>query len=338
MIGLFHNPFFSVRARCCALATIGLLLAAGCAGQGPSSPPKAIDRYVQGALAYEKGDTDTAVLQLSEAVKENPDLTMAHIVLGDIYREKSDYHNAADQYEQAVRLDPYEYKNHYYLGVSYQFLDRLKEAAACYLRALKLEPQHLDSTMNLGLVYLALGQGDNAVELMRHATEINPKSASAWCNLAVALESKGRLGDAERAYRRASELDPDSALILSDLGENLIRQGRGDDAASIMKEVVKRSDSPLARRRYADALLIAKHDDDALREYRLALRQDAKYYPAMNGIGIVLIRKYQAGLTLDEDLRRQALYAWHKSLQIKPEQPDANQWVQKWDQGGKVLP
>ena len=139
--------FFDARRRprllAVAAAVVGSAVCSGCAGPAPTPPPPRVvglDRYVEGAKAYDAGDRDKALVLLEQAVKENPNLTMARVLLGDLYRKKNDYRHASDQYEAAARLDPYSFKNHYDLAIAYQFLDRLEESAAAYLKALALAP------------------------------------------------------------------------------------------------------------------------------------------------------------------------------------------------------
>jgi tetratricopeptide (TPR) repeat protein len=301
-------------------------------------PAPGTDQYIQGAIAYQQGDTETAISDLNQAVEENPDLTMAHVILGDIYRAKNDLQDAQTHYEIAVRLDPYDYKNHYNLGVTYQFLNRLQDAAACYLRALHLKNDDLNSTMNLGLVYLALNQPDDALRMMQQAVKIDPNSANAHCNLGVILDASGNLPAAELEYRSAIELAPGSSVPMMNLAGNLIRQGRGRDAVLVMKDVIKISDTTAARKRYGDALVLDGRDDDAYRQYAEALRRNGDYWQALNQVGLILIRQYVAGSELDEGIRKQAVTTWERSLEINPNQPQLEALIKKWQPGGTAFP
>ncbi len=314
-------------AGLCLLNT-GCLLHHG--ESGAAAPQAGTEEYIRGATAYQAGDTDTAVTELTQAVQENPDLTMAHVILGNIYRSRADYNSAQVHYEIAVKLDPYDYENHYNLGITYQFLDRLQEAAGCYLKALQLKPTDLNSTMNLGLVYLALGQPADALTTMKQAVQIDPHSAAAHLNLGVCLDSTGDLAAAELEYRSAVELDPKSSIAMMNLAGNLIRQGRGRDAVGVMRDEIKLSDTTLARKRYGDALVLDGEDDDAYRQYAEALRRNPDYWQALNQTGLILIRRYVAGAELDEDVRKQALLTWHRSLDLNPNQPQLQALIDKW--------
>jgi tetratricopeptide (TPR) repeat protein len=311
------------------------LLSGGCllhhgGGSATTEPQAGTEEYIRGATAYQQGDNDTAVTELTQAVEENPDLTMAHVILGNIYRSRADYNQATVHYEIAVKLDPYDYENHYNLGITYQFLNRLQEAAGCYLKALELKPTDLNSTMNLGLVYLALNQPADALSMMKQAVQIDPNSAAAHLNLGVCLDSTGDLPAAELEYRRAVELDPKSGMAMMNLAGNLIRQGRGKDAVGVMRDEIKLSDTTMARKRYGDALVLDGEDDDAYRQYAEALRRNPDYWQALNQTGLILIRRYVAGAELDEDVRKQALLTWHRSLDLNPNQPQLQALIDKW--------
>jgi tetratricopeptide (TPR) repeat protein len=327
-LAVWTAPATAILAGC--LLCGGCMLHHGTPTAATNQPEAGTEEYIRGATAYQNGDTDTAVAELTEAVEENPDLTMAHVILGNIYRSKADYNQANVHYEIAVRLDPYDYENHYNLGITYQFLNRLQEAAACYLRALQLKPTDLNSTMNLGLVYLALNQPNDALNEMKQAVQIDPQSASAHINLGVVLDERGDLPEAELEYRRAIELDPTSSVTMMNLAGNLIRQGRGRDAVGVMRDELKIADTTTARKRYGDALVLDGQDDDAYRQYAEALRRNPDYWQALNQTGLILIRRYVAGAELDEDQRKQALLTWQRSLDLNPNQPQLQALINKW--------
>lgn len=324
-----------------ALMCGAIVVSPGCAPREPiadaakaktGDPLRGIDLYAAGAQAYRRGDRETALAQLSQAVRQNPNLRMAQAMLGDLYRTKGDFRNAAVHYEKASQLDPYTLANHYNLGLMYQYLNRLKEAAVAYLKALDLNPRDLKSNMNLGTVYLALGQTDEAVNYLERATMIDGSSGEAWSNLGVAYDSRGKTSLAERAYRKALELDS-SPVIMQNLGSNLVTQGRAAEAVNVMKEVVIRSNTASAHKRYADALILSRRYDDALKEYDTALKLDSNYLPAMNEKGFLLLKQYKAGLELDEDKLKEAVALWKVSLRANPNQPRIQQALKDSEKG-----
>jgi tetratricopeptide (TPR) repeat protein len=316
----------SLSVSVCLLAG-AYMFAAGCAhheGDAASRPTgrsAAIDSYVQGVLAYNAGDRDKAMIELKHAVRQHPDLVMAHAMLGDLYQGRHDYEDALDQYTVTTQLDPYSYKNHYNQGLMYQLLDRVKEAIAAYLRALELKPTDALTNQNLGVAYLKLDDVENAIRYERRAVELNDKSAPAWSNLAVALDANKQYREAEPAYRRALELDSSQPQVACALADNLVRQQRYAEAQSVMNQVVQASDTAPHRKRLGDALFLEKKYEEALGEYARALKLDPKFYPALNETGWLLITQYNQSLGLEENKRIAALDAWSRSLQLNPNQP-----------------
>jgi tetratricopeptide (TPR) repeat protein len=321
------------------LMTLGCALFAvqGCAANRKAaradlSPPPAVENYVDGVRAHRTGNDAQAILALETATQKNPKLTMARILLGDLYKDRGDYSKAADQYLAVTELDPYGARNFYKLGVSYHLVQKLREAVVAYTRAVRLDPKDWESHMNRGLVYLAVGRKAEAVNNLSRATILNPGAGVAFGNLAIALDAQGRFPEAEAAYKRALELDAEDTASLGNLGKNLMRQGKPDQAVVVLRGLADLTGSASARKLYADALVMSKRHDDALALYRGILAEDAKYWPALNGVGSALIGKYENGLQVDDKTRVAAVNAWRRSLALKPQQPRVEEMLKKWQQ------
>ena len=332
-----HQSATSRAYRAALFASLaGATLLAGCASQGKQSsraslaPPPAVEKYVDGVRAYREGDAQQAIAVLESATRANPRLSMARLMLGDLYRERGDYSKAADQYEAVTELDPYTGRNYYKLGVSYHLLQRLQDAIAAYLKAAKLDGDDWESHMNVGLVYLAVGRKPEAVNHLSQATVINPTAGVAFGNLGIALDAQARYADAEAAYKRALELDPEDTAAMGNLGKNLMRQGKTDQALLILRALSDLTESASARKLYGDGLVHAARHDEAIKLYQGILKEDGKYYPALNGMGTALIGKYEKGLQLDENTRVAAVDAWRRSLALNPQQPRVTEMLKKW--------
>src|SRR4051794_33930067 len=111
-----------------AIAIAFVTFTAGGCHRGPSGPgsmqlqrPVAVEQYISASEAYHQGDLDKASTQLLSAVRANPNLVMARIMLADIYVTHSDYRNAKAQYQKLTELDPYTGSNFYGLGLSQEF-------------------------------------------------------------------------------------------------------------------------------------------------------------------------------------------------------------------------
>jgi tetratricopeptide (TPR) repeat protein len=327
------DPCKKPLSRHYALCLMGLSLLlppAGCADDALDRQPPGVAKYVQAVAADRAGDSEGAMALYKAAIAENPSLRMAHGRLGDLYRDRDDYADAAHEYETASRLDPYSAELAYSLGLSYQFLHRLAEAAAAYLRALNLQPGNVRANMNLGLVYVALGKPADALPYLKKATQLSPASADAWSNYGVGLDAAGHLTEAQRAYEHALELDTGSPTTLQNLAANLIGQHKPREALAVCQQLLLRADNALTRTRMGEALALNGQRDEAMREFRIALRRDPRAYLAMSDEGFLLIQEYREGMELDEPKRESALALWGASLRINPDQPRVIEAVQQW--------
>lgn len=298
--------------------------------------PQAVEHYVRGIQQLNAGDEDEAIRSLEEAVILNPTLRMAHRTLGDVYRDRKRWADALPHYEAVATLDPYTASNHYFLGLTYQVLERIEESTRSYRRTLELEPDHFGANMNLGLALFTLGRPAEAMQYLERATQIDPGSARAWSNLGVIADAVGNASYAESAFRRALEIDPNSPATLLNLAGNLIFQGKADDAILVSEMLVRSSNSPTAYKRLGDAYTIAQRWPEAAKAYDIAYARGRNFTPALNAKAEMLIRQYQAGLELNDDLRRQAVLLWQQSLRINANQPEVEMQISEW-QEAKLL-
>jgi tetratricopeptide (TPR) repeat protein len=314
-------------------------VAGGCAGKGAAARNQAaLDSYVKGVLAYQKGDTRQAMTNLQDAVNKKDDLVMARSMLGDLYRAQSDYESAKVQYVALTQLDPYGYFNHYRLGVVYQFLKEFQSAAASYLNALNLKPTDAMSNMNLALVYYTLDRPKDALPYAQIAVECDPQSYAAWVNLGIVLDANGDYAKSENAYRKAIDIDSNPPLTRLYLAESLMRQKKYSQARTVLAELVKIDDDPVYRQRYGDAFAAEGKYDDAITQYRAVLKLTPDYFPALNEIGACYIKEYEKGLTLDDSKRKAALEAWNQSLAVKRNQADVVAKIQQYSKAPMFQP
>ena len=311
------------------IASVSGLFVAGCSSNEPntSQHSPALKHYVDGVLAFRRGDNDKAISSLRESINNNSDMIMAHMVLGDIYKTKKEYRNALAEYQTTARLDPKYFKHYYNQGLMLQFLDRLRDAISLYGQAAKLNPGDSLSFQNMGAAFLKLNDFENALKFARHAVDLDPKSATAWSNLGVAFDSKQDYVEAENCYRKAIELDSDKTEIAEALAINLVNQKRISEAQSVVTSILKIRPSATLHKRMGTLYFIDRKYEDALVEFDTALKLDPSFFTALNESGWTLITQYNQSMGLDEKLRIGALEFWNRSLKINPNQPKIEQLI-----------
>ena len=112
----------------------------------------------RGLAHYAKGDYDTAIADLTQAVKLDPDYADAFQSRASAYSDKGDHAHAIDDYDQSIRLNshnPIAYNNR----CDEQLLvGQVKAALADCDEALRQRPNHANTLMHRGNAHLDLSE------------------------------------------------------------------------------------------------------------------------------------------------------------------------------------
>jgi tetratricopeptide (TPR) repeat protein len=121
-------------------------------------PNKARKEFHLGIQNWQKGQSDKALLHLSEAARLDPDYMEAQAELGVVYAETGRASQALEHFDRALALEPD-------LGVLYTgkagafvILDRPKEAEQAARRAVQLAPASIEANYMLGMALFMQGQ------------------------------------------------------------------------------------------------------------------------------------------------------------------------------------
>jgi tetratricopeptide (TPR) repeat protein len=315
------------------------LLVGGCVR--PVSKDAAIDHFVKGKILLDAGDVETALAELGQAIKIDPDLSIAHATMGDIHRRRGDWEQARAAYESACQTNPFAFKVYYNLGVTYQALatatevaEKIKEylgkAVGVYLRAITLRPDDFDSHLNISACYFQLGQVAEAEKYCQLAIQIEPNNAIAYSNLGTIKESQDDLYEAIRAYKASLEQDPNQPDLMIHLGSAYMRQGRFQSALRTFQEAARLVPADSVPWEKAGACYFYLRDfAKAQSAYARALELNPSSAAAHRGMGVAFVSQY----IMDRHqthLRDKGLEEWNASLEIQPDQEDLKHLVKKY--------
>ncbi|MGB2821372.1 MAG: tetratricopeptide repeat protein [Phycisphaerae bacterium] len=322
------------------LVAAGALLTAGCQLQ-EITRKQAIGHFVRGQLLADDGEMEAALRELAEAVKADPDLSVAHCAIGDIHRKRGDHQLAKRSYEDACRANPYSFRPHYNLGVVFQVLSEaaqavergqeyLREAVAVYLRASVLDPDDFDTNLNLCACYFSLGKNALAEKYCKAAIAIKPDSPEAYSNLGTIYDSQGRMYQAIKAYKDSLELNVHQPKLLMNLGAAYMRQARLGPALNAFETATEEDPNSSAAWEQLGTCLYHRNElDEAMAAYQKAVSLNGSSAAAHRGIGVVYMTQYITDRK-NADLRNKALAAWHLSLELEPDQEDIVRLVRKY--------
>jgi tetratricopeptide (TPR) repeat protein len=224
------------------------MLIAGCTGVIQSGEKDAANLARafnnRGAANNEKGQYDTAIEDLSQAIRLDPKYAHAFYNRGNAYDHKGQLDRAIEDYTQAIRLDPkfaVAFRNR---GNAYNHEGQHDSAIEDDTQAIRLEPENaenfnsrcwsraiagrdLDKALSdcneslrlkpnvantldsRGMVHLKLRQYDRAFKDYSDAIAINAKAASALYGRGYARKQQGDNADAMADMAAAKEIQPD---------------------------------------------------------------------------------------------------------------------------------
>lgn len=307
------------------LLLLPAMLLPGCEARRQADAQDRIEEYMERAEAYrEEGLEDSAFAMFGQALLENPRIASAHIGIGDIYKERGDYDKASVRFELAAAIEPTNYHAHYNLGVCKQVLGDVPYAIKAYKRAIDLLPDSGEANRDLASAYLQQGKAGLALSYAKRAAELEGESFGAWANLGFIYARLDRYAEALDAFRSASELadeDDDLEPVLIGLADAHIRLGNYIRATNTLNTLILNTPSSTAHERMGVCLFKQRKYEDALRQFKKAVELDGEDTAALNGLGVAYMTLYIEGKRDNAYQRDQAMKAWSKSLDLKPNQP-----------------
>lgn len=128
------------------------------------------DEYYRRALeAFRKGDFDSAIDAMTDAIEMLPTKSEYYAARGFFQLEDAAIKEAQADFEKALKLFPYEMLAHYGLGVIAYKAKDWDEALDRFTRAFRADQKRPETLYYLALVYWQKGEPANATNVMGQA-------------------------------------------------------------------------------------------------------------------------------------------------------------------------
>ncbi len=203
--------------------------------------PRHVDALnLLGVLALQRGDVDTAINLMGQALSVRDDIADFHNNMGEAYRARGDLDLAIGHYQRAILLDPRSADAHNNLGVALKTSGSLEAAETHFRRAIEANPGHSRAHNHLGTALRSTGRADEAVAHLVQAVELDPSYADAYSNLGNALSELGRGEQARTLYEKALDLEPGHGEALINLGTLLKRDGEVTASTALYRHAIER--------------------------------------------------------------------------------------------------
>ena len=162
----------------------------------------------QGTAHISKGEYFLALLTLSAAVHQDPNLASAHNHRGAALAEMGELHQAVDNFNTAIRLDPANIKAHLNRGITKARLGRSQEAIQDLSDLRSQRPQDPEIHYAIGYIHSIALDHRQAIPHYTAALLINPEHTQARYNRALDYFHSGQLLRAHQEFSIAAEADP----------------------------------------------------------------------------------------------------------------------------------
>jgi len=158
----------------------------------------ALENYVRGMIAVDKAER---IKRFKEAVRLNPNYSVAMLQLGKTYFEDRDYPSAISWFSKIPLSDKHANEANFFLGLAAYYAGNMDRAAEAF-RFVATRLPLTEVYNNLGVVD-ARRKKPSSVEYLEHAVEADPTDPDYHFNLALSL---ARIKDNAGAIRHLKEV------------------------------------------------------------------------------------------------------------------------------------
>ena len=139
-----------------------------------------------GVLKLQKGEVDSAIEYVEEAIKKSPEAYFFE-TLFQAYIRKQDYEKIISNEELVLKLYPENFSLLFNLALAHKNLKNNKVAIKYYEKALKIDPSSYQAWFNLAHLYGVEAETKNAASAMKICYKLRPKDDETEYFLAIAL-------------------------------------------------------------------------------------------------------------------------------------------------------
>ncbi|MFY9556182.1 MAG: tetratricopeptide repeat protein [Blastocatellia bacterium] len=288
----------------------------------------AFEFYSRGRAFLERSDVkeniDFAVQMFEEALRLDPDFSLAYAGLGEAYWQKYQVTHdsvwvdeAISACDQALVLDPKQAQVHISLGILYHATGRIDSAIGEFERASGLQPMNDDAYKWLGRCWQRKGEMDQAIKCFEKAIQIRPGYWENYNRLGVCYYFFGRYRDAAEQFRRVITIQPDNYVGYNTLGGIYTLLGLYDEAISMHKRAIEIYPNASSYTNLGTDYFYLGQDSDAISAYSAAIKLDPRDHLLYRNLGDAYLRMKRT--TEAEEQFRTASVLLQERLAVDPE-------------------
>lgn len=166
---------------------------------------------LRGSDKLDQKDYEGAVVELSNAIRLDPENPIAHAIRGSAYMRIGRLKEGIDDTTKAINLIPDNVTAQYNRGNAYRKLGKYSQAISDYNKALVISPRHFQAINNRGITYALLNQHNKAIADFDRVISLSPTHRKAYSSRAFSYHSLGNNTAAIKGFTQAINLYPQDA-------------------------------------------------------------------------------------------------------------------------------
>jgi len=258
----------------------------------PFTPlPEAIAHYEAGAAAFEDGDIEEAIRELSQAIEAEPGFAKAYYLRGVVYCQVGQQAEAEADLTQAIALEPDMVEAYYERGCLYLDQARGEDALRDLTTAIELQPNHAEAYYRRAQTYdwyIHDADEDFVLADLDRTIELAPDFVEAWQMRGEFYLWRDEYGLAQSDLAQAVELAPDDDYAWEMLGFVYYAMGEYEQAIACYDEALQLEPTNLDLYYHRAATFLEMGDlDAALQDFDRVLLLEPEHSGAHYGRGRV---------------------------------------------------
>jgi tetratricopeptide (TPR) repeat protein len=186
--------------------------------------------YILGMAYIQTRQPDRARETWARAFHVAPDSAAGHLVAAQMMVRAEMEDMAQAELTAALKKDPRLPQANLLLGQAALFRGRLDEAIALFQKELEASPGNAMAYYRMGDAYTRQLQWDKAIAALQRSVWLNPYFSGPYILMGKAYQAKGDRGAAEGMLRRAVSYDPNNKAAHYILAQVLQQLGRAEEA------------------------------------------------------------------------------------------------------------
>lgn len=279
--------------------------------------PNLVDAQVMLASVYTKQrDYQAAVLAYQKVIELDPKRGDAYYSLGSILAKIQRSTEAIPLLEKAVEFNPTNKEIYYELGNAYEAINDFTKASETYRKYLDLKPENpWTGYFRLGFCLDKLNQFDNAAIALEEAKKVQPKDINTNYTLAQVYQKAGKLDRAEATYTELAQINPEGATTYYGNMVKMYDEAKlYDKAAEAAKKVIEvNPKSDLAVFNLGIMYQKMERHDEAIATFLKCLELKPDYSAAWYNIGLSYSKQKKY---------KEQVEAFKKYVELAPDSPD----------------